>query len=147
MDSEENDPLNKEVVTETLKKEDKHVQLVEDDQNNFEEQEQAELYTKTLKQNRLHDAHKVQSFHETPTRSKGQSRRPASARSTTFSTTSSLKRSQSAASNLHDPYLRSSNDFKYVGDQFVAGKLGSFLFVLKMFTLSKNLSQQYLHVY
>jgi len=102
---------------------------IQENQNDSEDQknqqEQHELYMKALKQNSLQDFHTDLSSPQPARRFNSPSKRPVSARSTTFQTTNSLKRSQSAMSNFHDPYLRSSNDFKYVGDQFVVGKLGS----------------------
>ena len=90
------------------------------------EQEQNKLYKKALEHNASQDLKRS----TTPPQTKSRlhtNKRPVSARSTTFQATNTLKRSQSAMSNLHDPYLRSANDFKYLGDQFAVGKLGFFL--------------------
>ena len=117
----------KEIVSDTVNKEHEMNQMESNDYLDTKsvdhyENEQNDLYMKILKQNDMHDMDQKPSVGST-SKSNSPNRRPVSARSNTFQSTNTLKRSKSAMSSLHDPYLRSLNDFKYVGDQFIVGKV------------------------
>ena len=101
---------------------DEHHDPTDDEQKHQEEQN--EIYAKTLKQSSLDDEKDTKkSPLGSTSRLNSATKRPVSARSTNFQSNKTSKPRSKSSLSAHDPYLRSVNDLKYVGDQFIVGKV------------------------
>lgn len=90
-----------------------------DDEEHTERSEQQDLYEKTLKSASIEKRSRASSMHSNRPNS------PAVSRSTNFESKPAKKKSNVNLSliSIKDPYLTTINDMKYLGDQFLVGKL------------------------